>query len=91
MIDTAAVPVFVQGRPSHGEIVSFCSATEDEVFVPLGDSGNTAADATVIPVPRLWQPAFRTMWRGRRILSEAELAKVDFPYPPEPEWESGPK
>jgi hypothetical protein len=30
---------------------------------------------------------FRREYKGFRILSEEEAAEMDFPYPPEPEWE----
>lgn len=33
-------------------------------------------------------PDMQNSWRGRQILSEEDAANIEFPYPPEPEWEN---
>lgn len=36
---------------------------------------------------RLGAPGASMHFKGRRVLTEAELASFDCPFPPEPEWE----
>lgn len=96
LVSSRAAQIFRQGESKFGEEeVSFPSiqisglvySEETAPGVPsMGFvSSYTVANAGVVLLqPNSDQPC---TWRGHRILSEAELERLDFPYPPEPGWE----
>ena len=55
--------------------------TNLEIHIPDLQTGTDNTEPAVIFLDT------RKSWRGNRILTEEEAAKIEFPYPPEPEWE----
>jgi hypothetical protein len=86
--DAQAVQIFPQGEPRMAEL--FWPRTEGDqlLFFIVGEPTCTAAAAQPIHIGTIRQPELLATWRGHRILNEAELEKIDFPYPPERDWDN---
>ena len=62
--------------------------TTDNVLIHLSQEPQTGAANPEHATVFLDDPDRREFWRGMKVLSEDEAAEIDFPYPPEPDYEN---
>jgi len=48
----------------------------------LGDRGESVSTSTLCAAPRV---AIRRTWHGRPVYTDAEMARMECPYPPDPD------
>jgi hypothetical protein len=86
-IGTEAVRIFPPAQFRIGEVFCLPDTLGDEVFLIAADAASTSTNASIVRVNGIRRIPPHGTWRGHRILSEADLQSMCFPYPPEPGWD----